>query len=63
MISVICSLLGLHPALWGFCTFFWQDLGLVPAAGRALLYKENRGELFRSFPILKMYSFVDVIFF
>lgn len=37
-------------------------LGLVPAAGRALLYKENEGELFWSFPIFKMFSFVDVIF-
>lgn len=37
--------------------------GLVPAAGRALLYKENEGELFWLFPIFKMFSFVDGIFF
>lgn len=37
---LLCSLLSLRPALWGFCTFLGGggELGPVPATGRALLY-------------------------
>lgn len=48
----------------GFLHLFLQGKqGPVLPAGVVLLYTEYREELFWSFPILKMYSFVDVIFF
>lgn len=46
---LLYSLLGLHPSLWRICTFIWGDAGT--------------GELFWSFSIFKIYSFLMWFFF